>query len=419
MKTRMAMAGLTVGACLIAAGCGSSSDSGTTSAPAGTSTAAAAPASDSLTGKEVKIGFIGPLTGPIASTGSASLDGVKAAIAYLEQSADGTAGGVTYKLLTRDTAGNATQSAAAARELIDQGVVAIIGDISGGTTAAIQPFVTRSKVLSINSNTFGYAEKMGTEFKYSYSDGELPVAFTEPPAKYFADRGAKTIGVIYSADPYGETEWAAYQKLASADLKIVGQSYPSTATDVTSQLSKLKDAGAEAISSYTYSPLPVLLGLGKLGWSPPVSAPLAVVNPAVIDSAKKAAPKVVENVISAPLPDKMLSKDGQQPTDPVVLGWQEQMKKLIGRELNGNDTISAYGFDWVMILDGAIRNAGSIDPDQLVAALDSGKPVPGVRDDYRFGPQPEQRQGVPADRQSAFYPDKGCPNGICVQVPGS
>jgi len=416
---------------LALAACGSSdkteTSSGTTSsdtattASSGTSTAAA-PAAD-LNGKVVKLGFVGPLTGPLAIGGKGMLDGIKAGVAYLNATPD-VASGVKYEIVSRDTEGNPAKDVAAARELIGQGVTAIMGDIAPGTTPAMEPIINASKVLSFNTNNYGYDTESGADkkFPYAYSVGDPSDAFSDVAMKTLADAGVKVVGDLNEATAFGKAQQASDEKAAAAHgLKLVSESFPPTATDTTAQIQKLKDSGAEAVLLWTYTPIPALTSFAKVDWNVPIGVPQIASAPFVLDPLKKAAPDVAKRMFGMMAPQKMMLPSATaKPTDPVVIGYQKFVPKVTGHPLTGNDLVAAFGFDIPLVLDGAIKKAQSVDTTDLQQALDSGTPFPGVRWDYVFGPAPEQRAGVPASAQASYDAGLGMPGGLFVGLkPGS
>lgn len=99
----------------------------------------------------ILIGFSGQLTGPHANMGVSGRDGVLLAVHELN-----TAGGIAgrkVKLLVRDDKGTAEGARSADQELIDAGVVAIIGHMTSNQTMAALPVTEKAKMILLSPTT--------------------------------------------------------------------------------------------------------------------------------------------------------------------------------------------------------------------------------------------------------------------------
>ena len=156
--------GTTVGLLLLAAGCGSSSK---TSAPTTTSGPSSAPSSGSvaLSGAPVKIGLIAPLTGPLETYGEGSVNGLKVWTNTVgaQQGVDGR----PVKVYTVDEGTTPATGAAAARELVSDGVELVIGPISSNVAPAVLPVLTRAGIVDMSNLTFAPAAQPSV-FPYTF-----------------------------------------------------------------------------------------------------------------------------------------------------------------------------------------------------------------------------------------------------------
>ena len=115
------------------AGCSSTpaadSDS---SAPAADSTAAS---EDAASGDAIKVGVLAPLTGSVAEYGVAVANGIKM---YVEEfNAAGGINGKQIQLIEYDEEGDSAKAVTGYNSLVDQGVTAIIGDVTTAPTVAV------------------------------------------------------------------------------------------------------------------------------------------------------------------------------------------------------------------------------------------------------------------------------------------
>jgi branched-chain amino acid transport system substrate-binding protein len=343
---------------LVAAGCGSSNSS-SSSGGGGES------------GETVKVGFIGPLSGAYAASGTGSLDGAKAGVQYLNSG--GGKAGVTYELIAKDDKGDPTQTAAIARQMSGEGVKMIMPVPTPGAGEAVQPIVNQTELLFISPDNLEISEEMSADGEYPWAFGPGPdlAQFAEKQAEYAQKvLKVKKLGEIASADPPGETFQASLKMATEKDgLDVVSQTFPPSQADVSAQLNELKDAGVEALAVWTYgTPLVnVAQSLAKIGWSPKVLTVLGAADPAVIEVLERSAPEVLENMVAGPIAKSYtVTKDGALPSSKLAKAFVEEMKKIKGEELNGNDVVGAYEFDAMLAYDAGIKEAGSTDREKVV-----------------------------------------------------
>jgi branched-chain amino acid transport system substrate-binding protein len=98
-------------------------------------------------GGTIKVGFQGPLSGDNQQLGINAVDGMKVAIDQANKTA-----GLPYKLelVTSDDMGSPDQGPTAAQQLVDKGVVAVVGPMFSGATKASEPVFCQNGVLSVS-----------------------------------------------------------------------------------------------------------------------------------------------------------------------------------------------------------------------------------------------------------------------------
>ena len=124
----LAAAGVVAAAGVLTA-CGGSSSTAASTASAAGSTAAAA------SGDTIKVGVMGPLSGNVSVYGQAVVNG---ATLYLKQvNANGGINGKQIEILTEDEQGDATQAVNCFTKMVDEGMTALIGDVTTTPTLAV------------------------------------------------------------------------------------------------------------------------------------------------------------------------------------------------------------------------------------------------------------------------------------------
>ncbi|HSP36759.1 MAG TPA: branched-chain amino acid ABC transporter substrate-binding protein [Frankiaceae bacterium] len=98
-------------------------------------------------GGTIKVGFQGPLSGDNQQLGINAVDGMKVAVDQANKTS-----GLPYKLelVTSDDMGSPDQGPTAAQQLVDKGVVAVVGPMFSGATKASEPVFCQNGVLSVS-----------------------------------------------------------------------------------------------------------------------------------------------------------------------------------------------------------------------------------------------------------------------------
>ena len=163
-RSFLAAAGVSAAALALTA-CGGSS-----STAASASTAVGSAAGSAASGDTIKVGVLGPMTGDVSVYGLAVING---ATLYLDQvNANGGVNGKQLEIITMDEQGDATQAVTCFTKMCDQGITALVGDVTTTPTLAVaaesadynMPMVTASATAeavtydaetdTVNANVF-------------------------------------------------------------------------------------------------------------------------------------------------------------------------------------------------------------------------------------------------------------------------
>ena len=165
----LAAAGVAAAAGVLTA-CGSSSAS--TAASTSTSTAASAASS----GETIKVGVMGPLTGNVSVYGQAVVNG---ATLYLKQvNEKGGINGKQLEIITEDEQGDATQAVTCFTKMVDEGITALVGDVTTAPTLAVaaesaeynMPMVTASATAEAVTYDAETDTVNGNVFRTTFTD---------------------------------------------------------------------------------------------------------------------------------------------------------------------------------------------------------------------------------------------------------
>ena len=195
-----------------------------------------------------RIGALLDVTGGASFIGKPEQNAVTLAVE--EANKAGGIRGKKIELVFEDSKSTETDTVMAARKLINQSkVLALIGPSrTGGAMAAI-PVVTEAEVALLSPvSGIGVVNPI-SERKWVFRPGQGGDLSVGKILDYAKRAGWKKLGVLYSADAYGEDGRDNLRKLAPAAGDSVDreESFPANATDLKSQLAKMKSAGVDAI----------------------------------------------------------------------------------------------------------------------------------------------------------------------------
>jgi len=209
---------------------------------------------------DIKIGEIGPFSGDAAANGASQREGID--LAVKEKNDSGGLLGQQITLVFGDDAGKPEQAISAAKRLTSQDEVTIIlGSTSSPTSAAISQVAAETETPEII--TGGTAQKLtlaGNKwlFRSAVPDVKLAADLADFIHERYPDK--TKIGFVYVNDDYGKGGLDAFKARGEKiGLTVVAdEKYARGDLDFSSQLSRVKSAGAEVLvdwSRYTESAL--------------------------------------------------------------------------------------------------------------------------------------------------------------------
>jgi branched-chain amino acid transport system substrate-binding protein len=223
----------------------------------------------------LKLGLVAAMSGQSAKSGEAIVRGLSVAID--EINAKGGVLGKKIELVVRDDESNPAKGVVAARELIQrENVAAFFGGLDTPVSLAIVPFANQSKVpfmgvwaagTPITKN--GAAENY--VFRVSAVDELVDVALVDYAVKKY---GAKKPGMILINNAWGESNEKGLKAALDAKKMVYAgiEKFETNDVDVVPQLTRLKDAGADALFlvANVAPSAQVVKSLDRMGWNVPV-----------------------------------------------------------------------------------------------------------------------------------------------------
>jgi branched-chain amino acid transport system substrate-binding protein len=329
----------------------------------------------------IKIGVDGPFTGGSSSMGVSMRDGVRLATEEINK-----AGGVLGRpivLVERDDEAKNERGVQIAQELINkEKVVATVGYINTGVALASQRFFQEAKIPVMNNVATGSVvthqfpkDADNYIFRNAAHDSiQAPMIVEEAITR----RGFKKVAILADSTNYGQLGREDLEKaLAAKGIKPVAvEKFNIKDVDMTAQLLKAKEAGAEAVLTYGIGPelAQIANGMTKLGWKVPMVGSWTLSMANYIDNAGPGGE-------GARMPQTFI----QEPTTPKRQSFIVNYLKTFNPKNSRIDSpvSAAQGYDSIYLLAAAIKQAGSTDGPKIKAALEDLKtPIEGVVTTY-------------------------------------
>lgn len=156
---------------------------------------------------DIKIGFLGGLSGKFADLGTATRNG--ALLAIEQANAKGGVNGQKLVLVEQDDKQNNAQATAAIAELKKQGVVAVVGPSTSSIATAVVPSANQSQLLLI-APTATTNKLTGKDDYFLRSVGDAALYGREAARMHRTKRGMHSVALILDMANADYTEsWAA------------------------------------------------------------------------------------------------------------------------------------------------------------------------------------------------------------------
>jgi branched-chain amino acid transport system substrate-binding protein len=202
------------------------------------------------TQEPLKIGAVVSLTGTYAGLGEPEKNVLEMEVKRINDA--GGVNGQPIEVIIEDDATDEAKAAAATSKLIEQdGVVAILGATGTGQTMAMRGDIDRAEIpqISMAGGTVITQPVDPLVFATPWSN-LIVVPFT---LDYLKAQGITKIGLISDTGGFGADGEAVIKKVApDAGIKVVAdETFNPGDTDMTTQLTKIKNTDAEAIVMWT------------------------------------------------------------------------------------------------------------------------------------------------------------------------
>jgi len=330
----------------------------------------------------IKIGVSGPFTGGSSPMGVSMRDGVKLAVD--EINAKGGVLGRKIELVERDDEAKNERGVQIAQELINkENVVATVGFINTGVSLASQRFYQEAKIPVMNNVSTGTIvtkQFLPPEFpdNYIFRTSANDTIQSAMIVDEVVRRKYTKVAILADSTNYGQLGREDLERtLLTKGLKPVAvEKYNIKDVDMTAQLLKSKQAGADVVITYGIGPelAQIANGMEKIGWKVPLLGSWTLSMGNFIDNAGK-------NGDGARMPQTFI-QDGNTPKRKAFIDAYIKAYKPANDRIS-SPVSAAQGYDSVYILAAAITQAGSTDGPKVRAALENlNAKVDGVVTSY-------------------------------------
>ena len=331
---------------------------------AGWAACTAAPAAE-----PIRIGVSGPFTGGSSPMGISMRDGIRVAAA--EINAAGGLLGRPLQLVERDDQARNELGAQIARELVGrEKVVAGVGIVNTGVALASQHVYQEARIPMITAVATGsiitrqFLPPQHPEnfiFRISASDSIQAAMIVEEAVER---RRFRKVAILADSTNYGQLGREDLERaLEKKGIRPVSVGkFNIRDVDMTRQLLAAREAGAEALLTYGIGPelAQIANGAAKLGWAVPIIGSWPLSMSSFIDSAGP-------NGEGARMPQTFI----QEADTPKRRAFIAAYQKLSRAERMPSPSAAAQGYDGLLLLAAAIRQAGTTHGSRVREALEN------------------------------------------------
>jgi branched-chain amino acid transport system substrate-binding protein len=303
--------------------------------------------------KPLKVGCIGPTTGPYANYGLSLKQGAE--VAFAEINAAGGINGRQVVFEMHDSQGDPESAVSAYGKLIDDGMEVSLGTVLSGEMASVVKASAQDDMFMISGSASAdkCLEGSSNAFRLCFYDSYQGIAAADYVKKNFP---GQKVAVFYESDiDYSVGLYEAFKAQATKNgTEVVEvQSFLKSDTDYSAQIDKLVASGAKVVFIPIYAEeASTFLTQAKNGTESAKFAPDVYFFGAdgldgILGKVAQA-PKTADNVL-------MLTPFAEASTDPKVVSFVAAYKKAYGAV---PDQFAADGYDVAYVVKAVVEAAG-------------------------------------------------------------
>lgn len=337
-------------------------------------------AGSALAAPPIRIGGLFAVTGPASFLGEPERN--TAQMVVNEINAAGGVRGRKLELIAYDTQGDATKAVQAANRLIKEDKVsAIIGPSTTGDTMAVIPVVERARIPMISCAAGSKITEPVKKwvFKTAQNDGLAVAKIYE----HLKKRKIAQVAILTVSDGFGSSgrEQLKAQAAAYGIQIVVDDTYGPKDTDMTSQLTKIKGSGAQAVICWGTNPGPAVIARNakQLGLRLPLYMSHGVSSKKFIGLAGDAAEGIILPSGRVIVADLLPNSDRQKKS---LMAFVQDYQKHFKTE---GDHFGGHAWDAVMLLKTAMERGGD-NPAAIRDQLERIRGFAGIGGIFSYTP---------------------------------
>lgn len=337
-----------------------------------------------------KIGVILSLSGPGSPLGIPERNALELLAEEINE--QGGIDGIKVELLIEDDQTDPAKASQAARKLIEKDkVIALIGSSVSPCSLAIKEVVQNYGIpwmcpAAANAITEG-------DVKWVFRTAPKDAVAVETLLRYLSENtDLRRIAILHDSNAFGQSGADEIKKRsAEFNLEVVAvEKYETNAPDLTSQLTKLKQANPDCLIVWGTNPGPAiaLKGMKQIGFNVPYFGSHGIANMKFIELAGKDADGVIFPA------GKILVAEQLEEGDPVKKVMLEFIKKYEEKFKEKPVTFAAHAYDALKILVDALKRAGTAEPEKLRDTIEQTKDYIGLDGTMSYSSQDHDGIGV-------------------------
>jgi len=355
-------------------------------------------AGTALAVEPIKLGAFFDLSGPAANIGTPTKLVAEMVVDKINKA--GGVNGRPLQLVIGDTEGDPAKATTIAKRFIYQDqVAAIVGPTRTGTGMAVKKLVEEAGMptfMTVGGDpVIMGGEKLGA-YTYVFKSPQRSSTAVQVLYGFLREKGLKKIALLTASDGFGKDGVGWLKKLAPEfGLEIVAEeAFGPDDTDMTAQLTKLKNSPAQAIVCWTIGPAGAIVAKNRvqLGIGLPLFQCHGLPDPKYIELAGKAAEGDRMPATKLLVVDELPAADPQKPVIKEFVKLYTEIYQY-DRQFPIN-THSGYAWDAINIVANAMQKAGT-EPKALRQAIEQTKGYVGVSGVYNL--TAEDHNGLDVD----------------------
>ena len=343
----------------------------------------------------IKIGAFFDLSGRAAFIGTPTK--LVAEMVVEKINGEGGINGKQLELIVADTEADPAKAASIAKKFIHkEDVVAIVGPTLTDTGMVVKKIVEKGQTptfMTVGGDPVIMGGKFGT-FDWVFKSPQRSSIAVERLFIYLKEKGLTKIALLSAADGFGKDGARWMEKLAPQyGIEIVArESFGNRDTDMTAQLTKVKNVSPQAILAWTIGPAGSIIAKNKaqLGIDLPLFQCHGLPDPKYVELAGKASEGDRMPATKLMVVDELDDNDPQKAVIKEFIKLYEE--KGYDKQFPIN-THSGYAWDAIMMVADAIKKVGT-EKEALRKEIEGTKNYIGISGIYNITPEDHNGLGV-------------------------